>query len=84
MAPASPRTKVCPASAAACRWPRLPSMAMRSPPGRYVGAEAVRDDGEAFLDKMQKLTEKRADQMAKGAAQAALIRQKLSGLGYEL
>ena len=52
-------------------------------PGRYVGAEEVEDDDEAFADKMQKLTEKLGEQMAKGAELDTLIRQKLGGLGYE-
>jgi type I restriction enzyme M protein len=52
-------------------------------PGRYVGAEAVEDDDEAFADKMQKLTEKLGEQMAKGAELDVLIRQKLGGLGYD-
>lgn len=52
-------------------------------PGRYVGAEAVEDDDEAFVIKMQKLTETLGEQMAKGAELDQLIRQKLSGLGYE-
>ncbi len=52
-------------------------------PGRYVGAEAVEDDDEAFAEKMQKLTEKLGEQMAKGAEIDILIRQKLGGLGYE-
>jgi type I restriction enzyme M protein len=52
-------------------------------PGRYVGAEAVEDDDEAFADKMQKLTEMLGEQMAKGAELDQLIRQKLGGLGYE-
>ncbi|MFW9606156.1 MAG: N-6 DNA methylase, partial [Pseudomonas sp.] len=52
-------------------------------PGRYVGAEAIEDDDEAFADKMQKLTEKLGEQMAKGTELDALIRQKLAGLGYE-
>jgi len=52
-------------------------------PGRYVGAEEVEDDDEAFSDKMQKLTEKLGEQMAKGVELDALIRQKLGGLGYE-
>jgi type I restriction enzyme M protein len=52
-------------------------------PGRYVGAEEVEDDDEAFADKMQKLTEKLGEQMAKGAELDSLIRQKLGGLGYE-
>ncbi|MBS0368372.1 MAG: SAM-dependent DNA methyltransferase [Proteobacteria bacterium] len=52
-------------------------------PGRYVGAEAVEDDDEAFADKMRSLTEKLGEQMAKGAELDALIRKKLGGLGYE-
>ncbi len=52
-------------------------------PGRYVGAEEVEDDDEAFADKMQRLTEKLGEQMAKGVELDALIRQKLGGLGYE-
>jgi len=52
-------------------------------PGRYVGAEAVEEDDEAFAEKMQQLTEKLGEQMARGAELDALIRQKLGGLGYE-
>lgn len=52
-------------------------------PGRYVGAEEVEDDDEAFADKMQKLTEKLGEQMAKGVEIDALIRQKLGEIGYE-
>ena len=52
-------------------------------PGRYVGAEAVEDDDEVFAEKMQRLTEKLGEQMAKGAELNGLIRQKLGGLGYE-
>ena len=52
-------------------------------PGRYVGAEAVEDDDEAFADKMQNLTAQLGEQMAKGAELDQLIHQKLGGLGYE-
>jgi type I restriction enzyme M protein len=52
-------------------------------PGRYVGAEEVEDDDEAFKDKMQKLTKKLGEQMAKGADLDAVIKQKLRSLGYE-
>jgi type I restriction enzyme M protein len=52
-------------------------------PGRYVGAEAVEDDDEAFGEKMLKLTETLGEQMAKGVELDLLIRQKLGGLGYE-
>lgn len=52
-------------------------------PGRYVGAEAVVDDEEAFAENMQKLTALLGEQLAKGAELDQLIRQKLGGLGYE-
>jgi type I restriction enzyme M protein len=52
-------------------------------PGRYVGAEAVEDNDEDFTTKMQQLTEKLGEQMAKGAELDQLIRAKLGGLGYE-
>lgn len=52
-------------------------------PGRYVGAEELEEDDEAFGEKMRKLTEKLGEQMAKGAGLDALIRAKLGGLGYE-
>jgi hypothetical protein len=51
-------------------------------PGRYVGAEEVEDNDEDFATRMQQLTEKLGEQMAKGAELDALIRQ-LGGLGYE-
>ncbi len=52
-------------------------------PGRYVGAEEVEDNDEAFAYKMQKLTEKLGEQMTKGAELDAVIRQKLVGFGYD-
>ena len=52
-------------------------------PGRYVGAEAVEDDDEAFAEKMQGLTKRLGEQMQKGAELDQLIRQKLGGLGDE-
>ena len=52
-------------------------------PGRYVGAEAVEDNDADFATKMQGLTEKLGEQMAKGAELDAVIRAKLGGLGYE-
>lgn len=52
-------------------------------PGRYVGAEAVEDDDEVFVEKMLRLTETLGEQMAKGAELDGLIRQRLGGLGYE-
>ena len=53
-------------------------------PGRYVGAKVVEDDDEDFVAKMQALTEKLGEQMAKGAELDLVIRQKLSELGYDL
>jgi len=52
-------------------------------PGRYVGAEEVEDKDEDFATKMQQLTEKLGEQMARGAEMDQLIRAKLGGLGYE-
>jgi len=52
-------------------------------PGRYVGAEEVEDDDEAFAEKMQRLTQQLGEQMQKGAELDQLIRRKLGGLGYE-
>ncbi|WCR44604.1 class I SAM-dependent DNA methyltransferase [Stutzerimonas stutzeri] len=52
-------------------------------PGRYVGAEEVEDDDEAFAEKMQRLTQQLSEQMQKGGELDQLIRQKLGGLGYE-
>jgi len=69
-----------------CRSAKLEEIAQHGhvlTPGRYVGAEEVEDDDEAFADKMQALTEKLGEQMAKGAELDQLIRQKLGGLGYE-
>ncbi|APA84093.1 type I restriction-modification system subunit M [Paraburkholderia sprentiae WSM5005] len=51
-------------------------------PGRYVGAEGIEDDDEAFSEKMDYLTAKLAEQMVKGAELDALIRKQLEGLGY--
>lgn len=52
-------------------------------PGRYVGAEAIEDDDEAFAEKMQNLTALLGEQLAKGTELDQVIRQKLGGLGYE-
>jgi type I restriction enzyme M protein len=52
-------------------------------PGRFVGAEEIEDNDEVFSVKMQQLTEKLGEQMAKGAEIDVLIKQKLKGLGYE-
>ena len=69
-----------------CRSVKLTEIAQHGhvlTPGRYVGAEEVEDNDEDFATKMQQLTEKLGEQMAKGAELDVLIRQKLGGLGYE-
>jgi type I restriction enzyme M protein len=69
-----------------CRSVKLAEIAQHGhvlTPGRYVGAEEVEDTDEDFATKMQQLTEKLGEQMAKGAELDALIRKKLGGLGYE-
>lgn len=53
-------------------------------PGRYVGAEEVDDDDEAFSEKMERLTAQLAEQMARGEELDRLIREKLGVLGYEV
>ena len=69
-----------------CRSVKLDEIAQHGhvlTPGRYVGAEEVVDNDEDFATKMQQLTEKLGEQMAKGAELDTVIRQKLGGLGYE-
>jgi type I restriction enzyme M protein len=69
-----------------CRSVKLSEIAQHGhvlTPGRYVGSEEVEDNDEDFATKMQQLTEKLGEQMAKGAELDQLIRQKLGGLGYE-
>jgi type I restriction enzyme M protein len=51
-------------------------------PGRYVGAETEEDDDEAFAERMERLTARLAEQMAKGAELDAVVREKLGNLGY--
>jgi type I restriction enzyme M protein len=51
-------------------------------PGRYVGAAQQEDDGEAFEEKMLRLTAQLGEQMARGAELDVVIRKNLAGLGY--
>lgn len=53
-------------------------------PGRYVGAAAQEEDGEAFEDKMARLTATLSGQFAESTRLEAAIRQNLAGLGYPL
>ncbi len=52
-------------------------------PGRYVGTEAVEDDGIPFEEKMNVLTTKLAEQFARGSELEKSIRENLKGIGYE-
>jgi type I restriction enzyme M protein len=51
-------------------------------PGRYVGAEAVTDEGEPFEAVMGRLVTALAEQQAEAARLDAVIRENLEGLGY--
>jgi len=51
-------------------------------PGRYVGAEEVKDDGVPFEEKMAELTEKLYEQFAQARQLEATIRKNLGALGY--
>jgi len=51
-------------------------------PGRYVGAEAVEDDGEPFEEKMKRFAITLREQQAKAANLDAAIAANLKELGY--
>jgi type I restriction enzyme M protein len=51
-------------------------------PGRYVGAEEQADDGEAFADKMARLTAQLAEQFEESDKLEGDIRKNLAGLGF--
>jgi type I restriction enzyme M protein len=51
-------------------------------PGRYVGAEAVEDDGEPFEEKMRRLVDKLEAERAEAARLDSAITESLSALGY--
>jgi type I restriction enzyme M protein len=51
-------------------------------PGRYVGAEAIEDDGEPFEEKMPRLVGELHAQFAESAKLEKLINSNLKGLGY--
>ncbi len=51
-------------------------------PGRYVGAEALEDDGIPFEEKMTELSATLYKQMQEGAELDAVIRRNLEVLGY--
>jgi len=53
-------------------------------PGRYVGAEAVADNGEPFPEKMQRLVAQLRQQMEEGRKLDAAIEANLKELGYDI
>ena len=53
-------------------------------PGRFVGAEAIEDDGEPFEDKMPRLVAELNSQFAESATLEQAIRSNLQAVGYKL
>ena len=51
-------------------------------PGRYVGAEAQEDDGEAFAEKMARLAAQWREQQAEAQRLDAEIEENLKSLGF--
>jgi type I restriction enzyme M protein len=51
-------------------------------PGRYVGAQALDDDGEPFEEKMKRLVATLREQQAEAAKLDAAIAANLKELGY--
>ena len=51
-------------------------------PGRYVGAEAIEDDGEPFEEKMARLVAQLHEQQAEARKLDAAIEANIKGLGY--
>ena len=52
-------------------------------PGRYVGTEETEDDGVPFVEKLNVLTAKLAEQFARGDELQKTIRENLKGIGYD-
>ncbi len=52
-------------------------------PGRYVGAEAIEEDGEPFEEKMPRLVKELASQFKESEKLEKEIRKNLKGLGYD-
>ena len=53
-------------------------------PGRYVGAEAVEDDGIPFDEKMKDLTTQLKKQMEEGSKLDEEIKKNLLGIGFKV
>ena len=52
-------------------------------PGRYVCTEAGEDDGILFVEKMNSLTSRLAEQFVRGNELEKSIRENLKGIGYD-
>ncbi|MBS5327884.1 MAG: SAM-dependent DNA methyltransferase [Atopobium sp.] len=53
-------------------------------PGRYVGIEEQKDDGESFDEKMTRLTSELSDMFERSHELEDDIRKKLGAIGYEI
>ena len=53
-------------------------------PGRYVGIEEQKDDGEPFDEKMKRLTSELSDMFKKSHELENEIREKLGAIGYDV
>ena len=53
-------------------------------PGRYVGIEEQKDDGEPFEEKMTRLTGELSELFAKSHELEAQIKKQLGAIGYEI
>ena len=53
-------------------------------PGRYVGTAEIKEDEEAFDEKMKRLTNELSEQFKKSKRYEAEIKKNLKGLGYEI
>jgi len=53
-------------------------------PGRYVGAEDVEDDPEAFKEKMERLTSELSSQFTKSHELEEEIKKNLKGIGWKV
>jgi type I restriction enzyme M protein len=53
-------------------------------PGRYVGLAEVEDDGEAFEDKMERLTGELRELFAESKKAEEEIKEQLKSVGFEV
>jgi type I restriction enzyme M protein len=51
-------------------------------PGRYVGAEEAKEEGESFEEKLSRLVPELQSQFAESAKLERSIRDRLAGMGY--